>query len=199
MSEIDIEKNFELFERIFNIVMCRQGVSKLMEYLQIETDFFTAPCSTRYHLCEKGGLVQHSLAVYNIFYQLCSKYYPSFSEESIAICSLFHDICKANTYVPVKKSRKTGKTLPNGKPEWEDYNGYDFDEAFPYGHGEKSVYILRKFIELTDEEAMAIRWHMGFSDATFKGGQQTITNAIQKYPVIALLHAADLIATSRGE
>lgn len=177
----------------------RQGIHDLLEYLLNETDFFYAPCSTRFHLCDEGGLVEHSLHVDDIFDTLCSTFMPNFSAESRHICALFHDICKYHCYNPAKKSRKTGRTLPNGKPEWEDYIGYDFVEEFPYGHGEKSVYLLQKYINLTDEEAMAIRWHMGYSDATFKGGQQSVSNAIKLYPVIALLHSADLIATSTEE
>lgn len=194
-----MDKNIQLFKSVASEVIKRKGIVELLDFLEHETDFFYAPCSTRFHLSVEGGLVQHSLNVFEIFDTLCRVYYPSFERESIAICSLFHDICKYHCYNPCKKSRKTGLTLPNGKPEWEDYWGYDFVEEFPYGHGEKSVYILQKFIQLTDEEAMAIRWHMGFSDATFKGGQHSVSNAITKYPVIALLHSADIIATSRGE
>lgn len=177
----------------------REGVNELVEFLQYETDFFYAPCSTRYHLSTPGGLVKHSLNVDTVFSKLCKSFYPDLPEESIHICALLHDICKFNCYKSVKKSRKTGRLLPNGKPEWEDYVGYDFDEEFPYGHGEKSVYLIQKFIKLTDEEAMAIRWHMGFSDASFKGGQNAVGNAMKKFPIIALLHTADIIATSNEE
>lgn len=194
---MDINFNADMFETVCNQLIKRPGINELLEFLKTDTDFFYAPCSTRYHLCVEGGLVEHSLNVYEIFDSLCRVYYKDFPAESVAICALFHDICKYHCYNPAKKSRKTGRLLPNGKPEWEDYTGYDFVEEFPYGHGEKSVYILQKFITLSDEEAMAIRWHMGFSDATFKGGQQSVSNAITKYPVIALLHSADIIATSR--
>lgn len=199
MNKINIENNqLEFVTRVKNNIT-RSGIHNLLEHLLNETDFFYAPCSTRYHLCVEGGLVEHSLHIDDIFDVLCDMFMPDFPKESRHICALFHDICKYHCYNPAKKSRKTGKTLPNGKPEWEDYTGYDFVEEFPYGHGEKSVYLLQKYIELTDEEAMAIRWHMGYSDATFKGGQQSVSNAITKYPVIALLHSADIIATSTEE
>ena len=177
----------------------RTGIGSLLEFLMNDTDFFYAPCSTRYHLCVEGGLVEHSLHVAEIFNKLCDLFMPDFPVESRYICALFHDLCKFNSYNPVKKSRKTGKLLPNGKPEWEDYMGYDFVEEFPYGHGEKSVYLLQKFLPITDVEAMTIRWHMGFSDSTFKGGQQSVSNALKLFPTIALLHAADMIATSNEE
>ena len=196
---MNLENNEKLFcEKALNHIK-RPGIKNLLEHLQTETDFFYAPCSTRYHLCIEGGLVIHSLNVARIFNELCEIYRPNFPVESRYVCALFHDLCKYHCYDPVKKSRKTGKLLPNGKPEWEDYMGYDFVEEFPYGHGEKSVYLLQKYIPLADEEAMAIRWHMGYSDATFKGGMQTVSNAMKIYPVIALLHSADMIATSGEE
>ena len=196
---INIEVNTTTFKKLCKELITREGISELVDYLDSNTDFFYAPCSTRFHLSVEGGLAEHSLNVYELFNTLCEKFYPDFSEESRAICALFHDLCKYHCYDPVKKSRKTGKLLPNGKPEWEDYMGYDFVEEFPYGHGEKSVYLLQKFIKLSDDEAMTIRWHMGFSDASFKGGMQTVSNAMKLYPTIALLHSADIIATSQEE
>lgn len=199
MNEINISNNEREFCKRVSDNIKREGIHDLLEYLLNETDFFYAPCSTRYHLCIEGGLVEHSLHVDEIFNTLCDKFMPDFPEESRHICALFHDLCKYHCYNPAKKSRKTGRLLQNGKPEWEDYTGYDFVEEFPYGHGEKSVYLLQKFIKLTDVEAMAIRWHMGFSDSTFKGGQQSVSNAMKLYPIIALLHSADIIATSKEE
>lgn len=199
MGEINVTINERAFVARVRRYIKRDGLENLLEHLLNETDFFYAPCSTRYHLCVEGGLVEHSLHVDDIFDTLCDKFMPDFPVESRHICALFHDLCKYHCYNPAKKSRKTGKLLPNGKAEWEDYIGYDFVEDFPYGHGEKSVYLLQKYIKLTDAEAMAIRWHMGFSDATFKGGQQSVSNAMKLYPVIALLHAADIIATSTEE
>lgn len=199
MNELPVTNNERAFVTRVRRFIKREGIEDLLENLLNETDFFYAPCSTRYHLCVEGGLVEHSLHVDDIFNTLCEKFMPDFPEESRHICALFHDLCKYHCYDPAKKSRKTGRILPNGKPEWEDYMGYDFLEEFPYGHGEKSVYLLQKYIKLTDAEAMAIRWHMGFSDATFKGGQQSVSNAMKLYPVIALLHSADIIATSKEE
>ena len=193
---MNIEEQKQYFCTLAEEKITHDGVKELLTFLKNNTDFFVSPCSTRYHLCVEGGLVQHSINVAKIFDELCETYYPELSVSSRYLCGLFHDLCKYHCYAPVKKSRKTGRLLPNGKPEWEDYYGYDFDEQFPYGHGEKSVYLLSKFIELTDEESMAIRWHMGFSDSTFKGGQQSVSNAMCKYPIITLLHCADIIATT---
>lgn len=199
MNTNEINFNATMFCDLARNNINRKGVNELLDWLTTHTDFFYAPCSTRFHLSEEGGLCKHSLNVYNHFLKIGkAEYLNNINLETATLITLFHDICKVNTYKPSKKSRKTGKILANGKPEWEDYTGYDFDEEFPYGHGEKSVYLLQKFIELTDEEAMAIRWHMGFSDSSFKAGMQTVSNAMSKYPIIAFLHSADLISTALG-
>ena len=73
------------------------------------------------------------------------------------------------------------------------------DDKLPYGHGEKSVYIISGFMRLSREEAMAIRWHMGFSDNDFQGGGYSVGNAFDKFPLAVLLHIADLQATYLDE
>lgn len=193
-----ISNNADLFRAIVAHHIKRPGIDKLMEYLLVDTDFYMAPCSTVYHLCVPGGLVLHSLKVHEFFAVLCTLFRPDVPAETRAICALFHDLCKANTYKSCKKSRKTGEYWPNGKPIWEDYDAYEFVEEFPFGHGEKSVYLLTKYITLTDEEALAIRWHMGAYDNAAKSDARTLGKATEKYPVIALLHAADQIATAMG-
>lgn len=199
LTEDDTLDNNEIFEAILrNEIPGCATADRLMVWLETETDLFSAPCSTVYHLNFHGGLVLHSLKVFEIFDKLCDLFYPEFPAKSRAICALFHDLCKVNTYVPAIKSRKTGEYWPNGKAKWEDYAGWDFDEQFPYGHGEKSVYLLMKIIPLSDEEAMAIRWHMGGFDNFAKSDSRPLSNATQKYPVITLLQAADMIATSQG-
>ena len=97
------------------------------------------------------------------------------------------------------RARKTGRLLPNGKPEWEDYMGYEIDDHLPYGHGEKSVYIISGFMKLTREEAMAIRWHMGGFDEAVKGGSYAMNDAWDMYPLAVLVHLADQLATHFDE
>lgn len=113
--------------------------------------------------------------------------------ETIAICGLLHDICKANFYAVEMRNRK------NDQGRWEQYPFYVVDDKLPYGHGEKSVYIVSGFMRLSREEAMAIRWHMGFSDNDFKGGGYSVGNAFEKFPLAVLLHIADLQATYLDE
>lgn len=196
------------FIEIYQKFITRPGAEDLLVYLE-KSDFFTAPASNRFHLCVPGGLVTHSVHVYERLRELYLMEMEHFQddftgltekqEETIAICGLLHDLCKVGFYTPVNKSRKTGEFYPNGKPIWEDYVGYDIDDKLPYGHGEKSVYIIFGFMKLSREEAMAIRWHMGFSDTDFKGGGYGVGNAFEKFPLAVLTHMADLMATYLDE
>lgn len=179
----------------------RDGMDKLIEFLK-RSDFFAAPASTRFHLSVPGGLATHSLHVYYRLYEMmCHDGNLSKDDDirdvmdSIAIVGLLHDVCKISCYKQELGSRKTGRTKPNGKPEWEDYTKYVFDDSLPMGHGEKSLYMIQGFIPLKREEAIAIRWHMGFSDNDFKAGGQALQKAFEMYPLAVAAHIADLEAT----
>ena len=192
----------EKFLEIYRKNITRPGADKLPAWLET-TDFFTAPASTRFHLSRPGGLVDHSVHVYERLDNLVTdeEGYPgstfgedfTISDETIAICGLLHDICKANFYTVEMRNRK------NEQGQWEKYPFYVVDDQLPYGHGEKSVYIISGFMKLTREEAMAIRWHMGFSDTDFKGGGFSVGNAFGKFPLAVLTHIADLQATYLDE
>lgn len=163
----------------------REGIEELLDWLE-DTDFYTAPASSRFHLSEKGGLLQHSLNVYDELKRLL-KAYPEIdvSEETIAITALFHDFCKIGTYKPETRGKKT----PNG--QWEQYTIYNRSEDFHYGgHGSKSVYLTQKFIKLSDEEAVAINCHMSCWE-----GNTTVGEAFAQFPLAWLLHVADESAT----
>ena len=192
----------EKFLEIYRENISRPGADKLLAWLET-TDFFTAPASTRFHLSRPGGLVEHSIHVYERLSNLVAdeEGYPgstfgedfTSSDETSAICGLLHDICKANFYTVEMRNRK------NEQGQWEKYPFYVVDDQLPYGHGEKSVYIISGFMKLTREEAMAIRWHMGFSDTDFKGGGFSVGNAFGKFPLAVLMHIADLQATDLDE
>lgn len=164
----------------------RDGIEELIRYLQEETDFFTAPASTKYHGAFAGGLLMHSI---NVCVELRldpnSKVYPT---ETLIIVALLHDICKANCYRTEKRNVKE-----NGG--WVEKQIYVFEDELPLGHGEKSLYLASKFIKLSDEEAAAIRWHMGAFDCAFRGGDRGLNAAYEKYPLAVLLHMADMRAT----
>ena len=164
----------------------RDGIEELIRYLQEETDFFTAPASTKYHGAFESGLLMHSI---NVCAELNldpnSKVYPP---ATTIIVALLHDICKANCYRTEKRNVKE-----NGA--WVEKQVYVFDDEFPLGHGEKSLYLASKFIKLSDEEAAAIRWHMGAFDNAFRGGDRGLNAAYEKYPLAVMLHLADMRAT----
>ena len=168
----------------------RQGASEFLKWLE-RTDFFTAPASTRFHGNCQGGLVEHSV---NVFERLNKMVNQIYSTETIAICSLLHDVCKANFYTIETRNVKDKKTQ-----QWSSVPYYTVKDQFPYGHGEKSVYLISKYIALTDEEAIAIRHHMGGFDEAVKGGGYALNTAYEKYPLALMLHTADLQATYLDE
>ncbi len=175
------------FTGIFKEHVARDGGEKLLSWLS-GTDFFTAPASTKYHCACESGLVMHSLNVYKV---LRAKYFEEGdSEESFALCGLLHDVCKAQFY---KASTRNVKNDETG--QWEKKPFYMVEDAFPYGHGEKSVYLVERFVRLKPAEAMAIRWHMGGFDDSVKGGGFALSTAFDRCPLAVKLHLADLEAT----
>ena len=195
------------FLSIYEEKITRPGADKFLEWLK-KTDFFTAPASTRYHLCEPGGLVAHSVHVYERLRALYIAEKVRNSEkaetassassdllaqeaETIAICGLLHDICKVNFYKPGTRNVKNETT-----GQWEKVPCYTIEDQLPYGHGEKSVYIISGFMRLSREEAMAIRWHMG---AWQDGEKQNAGAAFSKFSLALLTHMADMQATYLDE
>lgn len=195
------------FLSIYEENITRPGADKFLEWLK-KTDFFTAPASTRYHLCEPGGLVAHSVHVYERLRALYIAEKVRNSEkaeasssasadllaqeaETIAICGLLHDICKVNFYKPGTRNVKNETT-----GQWEKVTCYTVEDQLPYGHGEKSVYIISGFMRLSREEAMAIRWHMG---GFGENNTQNVSGAFSKYSLAVLTHLADMQATYLDE
>lgn len=171
----------------------RVGIKSFVHWIDFDTDFFTAPASTKYHGSYEGGLLQHSLDVYDSLYEVLKMKQFSkmnINKESIIICALLHDICKTNFYKIYEKNVKNEIT---GK--WEKENYYKIEDSEPYGHGEKSVMLIEKHMRLTDEERYAIRWHMGGFDESVKGGSYSINKTFEKYPFALALHIADMSAT----
>ena len=163
----------------------RDGMQALMNWLE-ESDFYTCPASKRHHCAHEGGLLAHSLHVYDELKRLLGAY-PEIKvpEESVLIASLFHDLCKVNFYTTEKRNRK------NANGNWESYDAYTINEKFCFGgHGSKSVFIVQHFIPLTPEEAVAINCHMSSWD-----GNQSVGNAFEQSPFAWLLHVADESAT----
>lgn len=181
----------EAFKEAFSVIK-RDGADALMRWLE-STDFFTAPASTRYHGSHEGGLVEHSLNVTERLAKLALAEGLAVTPETVAICGLLHDVCKANFYKVEMRNTKD----ENGN--WVKVPYYTVDDQLPYGHGEKSVYIVSGFMKLSREEAFAIRWHMGGFDDAVKGGSRAAGEAFSKFPLALLLHLADMEATYLDE
>ena len=174
----------------------REGADKLLDYLVNQSDFFTAPASGRRHCAFEGGLVKHSLNVYNrllknVIAEYGKNYDDIVSDESLAIMALLHDVCKINTYTTDYRNQKIDG-------QWVQVPYFAYNNTLPYGHGEKSVYIVSGFIRLTREEAMAINWHMGGFDPRAQVGDD-LSVAFSMFPLALRLHISDDQATYLDE
>lgn len=189
-----MKENREKFEYLIGRVE-RDGIDRLTEFIK-KSDFYTAPASTRYHGAYEGGLLEHSLNVYENLY---GKKYAAglwgdeleiIPDESLIVVGLLHDICKTYYYTTEMRNKKI-----DGR--WEQVPFYTVDDKIPYGHGEKSVMMIEEYIKLTPQERYAIRWHMG----PYSGTQdwQTYAEAMKKYPLCLAIFEADMEATYISE
>jgi hypothetical protein len=181
------------FISLFKKHIKREGANDLLEFLlSNKSDFFEAPCSTRFHLSKESGLVEHSINVYECLKAYLERprvkelYGLEFSDETIAIVALLHDLCKINVY------KKSMRNVKDDSGKWIQVPSYDFQDELPYGHGEKSVYIISGFMRLTRDEAFAIRYHMGFSDTE---NVRNVGEAFARFPLAFALSTADMEAT----
>lgn len=182
----------ERFLKIYEDSIKREGSTELLRWLE-DSDFFVAPASTKYHGCHEGGLLEHSLNVYNCLKTAISVagVQDFYSDETVAIVSLLHDVCKVNFY---KKGFRNVKDEETGR--WYKKEVYEIDEKFPCGdHADKSVIILQNFIHLEPEEILAIRAHMGGWDTAVKGGNAFVGKIFERSRLSLLVHLADMAAT----
>ena len=160
----------------------RQGFGDFVEWLE-DTDFFEAPASSKYHGSSEGMLCRHSL---NVHYRMQSRQAEcnarGIRPESCIVAPLLHDICKVNFYV------KDGEKYKYNNNLW-----------LPVGHGERSVMLIQQHMTLTEEEMVAIRWHMGAYDDAAKGGSRTLSEVFKKYPLALMLHLSDMEAAYLDE
>lgn len=196
--EFNLREKKEEFIGLYKKHITREGSDKLLEYLMSEPlksgncGFFTAPASTKYHCDYEGGLVEHSLNVYHCLKDYLERakvkdvFNLNYSDETIAITALLHDLCKIDFY------RTYYRNVKDEKGVWQSVPGYEINDELPYGHGEKSVYIISGFMRLNREESFAIRYHMGFS-----GNEESrdVGKAFEMFPLAAALSIADTEAT----
>lgn len=202
----EIEKNKQEFKELcckYITSERKASLEKIFSFLETRTDFFTAPSSTVFHLNCPGGLCKHSINVFNTAKALCDKILnedfdkgdaqlsQKYSDESIAIVGLFHDLCKVNLYYPEEKFTKDA----NGR--WQKYLGWGFEDQLPMGHAEKSLYLLSCLIRLTPDEILAIRWHMGMYDIGERGSslRNSFYSASDQCPLVTILQCADSYAS----
>lgn len=174
------------FEAVFCAQVKRSGSAVMLRVLD-EIGFFEAPASTKYHGNYKGGLVEHSNNVCRRLLWLAADQAQRegrqrYSTETLVIVSLLHDICKARAY---RETAEGGFV----------YNTNDYQ----YGHGEKSVYMIMNWMMLKDEEALAIRWHMGAHDAAARSDLRELSRAMEQSKLVTMLHLADMMATHLDE
>ncbi len=193
---MDLEEVKQEFLDIFYDSIERDGAEELLNYLE-KSDFFTAPASTKSHSNFVGGLCLHSINVFKRFVKILENEYGEdwqkvISLESVAIIALLHDVCKINFYTVEMRNVKVDG-------QWVQKPYYKVEDSLPYGHGEKSVYMISGFMKLTREEAMAINWHMGAFDERVKNNSSMLKNVFTNYPIAFLFHIADYMATYLDE
>ena len=186
------------FENLLRSVN-RKGVEEVLLQLK-KIGFFEAPASTVFHLNRKGGLVSHSLSVYSVACKLREamlvlkpELETSLPMDSLIVTTLLHDVCKAEIYKIEKKWRKDDNN------KWESFDAYGVDYSnFPLGHGEKSVIRLHQWgLQLTDDEIIAIRWHMHAWDLPFLSpeAKSNFNEAGKKSPLLSILQSSDGLST----
>ena len=191
-----VTENKKKFIELFTTYIKRDGAGELLKWLE-GSDFFDAPASTKFHSAIEGGLCAHSIHAFErLVSNLKNEYGDNWTDvvsmESAAICGLLHDVCKVGYYKQDFRNVKVDG-------EWVKQPYYTVEDSLPYGHGEKSVYIISGFMRLTREEAMTINWHMGGFDMRVKGGSYSIADAFYKFPLAFLFHISDMQATYLDE
>lgn len=183
--EDGINKFYQMFREVDGDYY--PGSAEFLRWLE-DTDFFTAPASTKYHMSIPGGLVLHSVHVAEEAATICHRYGMHNLADSAIMCGLVHDICKVGVYKP------TTRRVRGEDGMWKTVPAYEYDDAMPLGHGEKSLFLAQRHgLKLSDEEAAAIRWHMGpYRD---RDAVREMSEAFQRFPLAAILHNADMAAT----
>ena len=197
--KVDIKANKEEFLELLRSTK-RDGIEDVITDLE-ELGFFSAPASAGHHLNVEGGLVLHSintckaaLAIWEGMKPLEPSLATEVKRDSIIIASLLHDVCKSDIYKRSIKKRK------NALGQWEDCEGYKVSyKDFPMGHGEKSVILLLcSGLDLSDDEMLAIRWHMGAWGINMNSyeDERCYDTARALYPLVSIIQTADGLAAA---
>ena len=165
------EKRIEAFDSLIS-----EHISSYCYQWLVDNGFFTAPASVKFHRNYEGGLFDHSYAVTKTLLKLTKDNKLTWeNNRSPYIVGMFHDLCKIDAYVPLYSS------------------GFGYNNKILLnGHGEKSIILLQKFMDLAEEEMLCIRWHMGAYDN--KDNWDILGRAIEKYQNVLWTHTADMVA-----
>ena len=191
LDEKDIELNKQEFIKYLTDLKI-EGMDNLIKFL-CDSDFFVAPAASSHHSNYRGGLCEHSLKVLRNLDIINTQKKLNLSNKTIIITSLLHDLCKINCYDIEKKFTKV-----EGCKDWITYYTYSFKDRWGLGHGEASIFLVQKYIELSLEEANMIRWHMGAYNMN-PSDLRNFDNARNQYKGVTALHLADIMASSFDE
>lgn len=174
---------------------------KMMEAAQLTDDFkdwlmkegfFTAPASTKYHGAYEGGLFDHCFEVTESLLNMTESLGLQWQNpRSPLIVGMFHDLCKVDNYEKVIDDEGIlmfGSDVADG----EEYHYEHSTAPLLPGHGDKSVMMLSRWLQLTEEEILCIRYHMG---AYEKDNWDYYDKAIRKFPNVLFTHTADMYAS----
>jgi len=162
-----------------------EGIYKLICYLE-DNGFYTAPASSQHHLSVSAGLLEHSINVFNVAKELPMS--TDVDRNDLIISCLLHDVGKIGCfgkqmYLPnILKSGEQSKAKP-----------YETNKSIVLEHQDLSLIILSRFIELTNEQAIAIKFHNGL----YTKDGYTISGKETKLQMI--LHFADMWASRTEE
>ncbi len=177
------------FYALFNLIS-RDGAQAFFHWLRI-TDFFIAPASTGSHGAWEGGLLAHSVGTAQILLDLTEKNNIVWEHpESPVLVGLLHDVCKVNSY------RAYTKNYRDTAGYWQSRTEYMFDEKLPLGHGEKSLFLISRYMRLTDQEALCLRWHM--TNYESRAEREASEKAITLCSAILWVRTADRLEAQRG-
>ena len=179
------------FYSLYDQYIHRAGSEDLKQWLT-QTSFDSDPASTKFHGNCYGGLLDHSVNVFQRLVRLKEAFWlNSVSDETIAIVALLHDLCKVGKYQIEMRNVKVDGA-------WIQKPFYKFVDNNPFGyHGPASVFLVQKYMKLTDEEIAAIACHMGAYDRV--PTDYSLGDVYQKYPLAYALHTADCLATFYDE
>lgn len=186
------ERNVESLFKLINEIDFKRDPSPFIEYL-VETDFFYAPGSIMYHDSHNGGLYIHCKRVYDSLVKLNELVDNKYSKETLFYLAFGHDLCKVGTYKPKEVWYKDEKN------KWQSKDGWGVVDDFPIGHGEKSLFIMNKYVKLTLDEILALRWHMGFFDvgvAIASPAKMSYSAAQDMSPLVRMILSADNMAVA---